>query len=102
MIRKRKLYDEFGHAAFDGSMGPDPAKTAEEFRKSRTLWKSAGFRRALKVTDNKEVLETLEVMDNKVAFKAEKAMGIRGVVLMAAGFILPEVIWMIFSGIYLQ
>lgn len=33
---KRKLYDQFGHAAFDGSMGSDPGKYAENehFRKS--------------------------------------------------------------------
>lgn len=41
---KRKLYDEFGHAAFDGSMGPDPAKTAEEFRKAGRYGNQRGFR----------------------------------------------------------
>lgn len=40
---KRKLYDEFGHAAFDGSMGSDPYKTAEEFRKARNYENYGGF-----------------------------------------------------------
>lgn len=35
---KRKLYDQFGHAAFDGSMGSDPGKYAENER----FWKSGG------------------------------------------------------------
>lgn len=33
---KRKLYDQFGHAAFDGSMGDDPGKYAENVR----YWRS--------------------------------------------------------------
>ena len=30
--KKRKLYDQFGHAAFDGSMGPDPEKTYQQYQ----------------------------------------------------------------------
>ena len=35
---KRKLYDQFGHAAFDGSMGSDPNQYAEK----EHFWKSSG------------------------------------------------------------
>lgn len=35
---KRKLYDQFGHAAFDGSMGSDPGKYAE----NEHFWRSSG------------------------------------------------------------
>lgn len=35
---KRKLYDQFGHAAFDGSMGSDPGKYAD----NEHFWKSDG------------------------------------------------------------
>lgn len=43
---KRRLYDKFGHAAFDGSMGDDPesfAKAREQaFRSGRYTWRSDG------------------------------------------------------------
>ena len=35
---KRKLYDQFGHAAFDGSMGSDPGKYAE----NEHFWRNGG------------------------------------------------------------
>lgn len=35
---KRKLYDQFGHAAFDGSMGTDPGKYAE----NEHYWRGEG------------------------------------------------------------
>lgn len=35
---KRKLYDQFGHAAFDGSMGSDPGKYAENGH----FWRNTG------------------------------------------------------------
>lgn len=37
---KRKLYDQFGHAAFDGSMGNDPEKYAEN--QGTFFWENAG------------------------------------------------------------
>lgn len=37
---KRKLYDQFGHAAFDGSMGEDPGKYADSH--DSFFWKSSG------------------------------------------------------------
>lgn len=37
---KRKLYDQFGHAAFDGNMGEDPGKHAD--RQSSFFWGNTG------------------------------------------------------------
>ena len=41
---KRKLYDQFGHAAFDGSMGSDPGKYAEN-EHFRVSWKNSSSAR---------------------------------------------------------
>ena len=37
---KRRLYDQFGHAAFDGSMGDDPGKYADD--QDSFYWKNNG------------------------------------------------------------
>lgn len=37
---KRRLYDQFGHAAFDGSMGDDPGKYADD--QDSFFWKNNG------------------------------------------------------------
>ncbi|MDD3279669.1 MAG: J domain-containing protein [Lachnospiraceae bacterium] len=40
---KRKLYDRFGHAAFDGSMGPDPYETARSYENAKAYRESRDF-----------------------------------------------------------
>lgn len=39
---KRKLYDQFGHAAFDGSMGEDQSKYTYTDKQDPFSWKNTG------------------------------------------------------------